>query len=678
MEFSSQNLSDITQIKNNYSHVENGIHVRNYKISNNKVELTVDYDELSKFKKNKSCSESVSLSNTKKINIVKINDEQQTKNSTYPIDYLIKNKQTENMVQTEITLDSTTQSQLTPKFIKSTSNSEWANFDKELSTIYSENEPTKFDFDKATEIAEHFAHGLEADSEKFNQGLEISDIGLFAPRARSTYNNESRPFRFVNEVVKIMFIDTGKTSELLNGKVMYTKLISKLSKHYVSVYTKQFLINNKFKLFRLLEHNKDNWIALKNKPISTVISEPVAMPVEIAPIEELEPFFKFLNSNMVPIDNDDEYEPCMRFIRGAIYQDKRMDLCKQVVGHKWIQMLMNSLVNNTNVEHFLLGNNIIGPEGGKAIGNFLLNPHKPNIKTWYLAGNALDEEAISYIVNGLENDSDCESLWLKRNPLKPEGIFHIGRLLKTNTHIKILDLHNTAVFDTGVKYLVEGLKLNRTLRHLYLDANAITKIGCKYICEYFEYLIENDLEGISSFWIDMNTLEDDAVIELVQILGKYKYLKRLCLGSTGITEKSAKPIVDAFIHHSNLIMLDLGMYKSTGDMGMITNNIGDEGMKILSELVEKSTSIQYFSVMMNGMTESGIEYLADALDKSTTLMYVDFAQYGVEISQKLSSRIRNKIQSNRTNANFTRKQRNVKHGEQIHWIDSIYRNNMKN
>ena len=50
MEFSSQNLSDITQIKNNYSHVENGIHVRNYKISNNKVELTVDYDELSKFK----------------------------------------------------------------------------------------------------------------------------------------------------------------------------------------------------------------------------------------------------------------------------------------------------------------------------------------------------------------------------------------------------------------------------------------------------------------------------------------------------------------------------------------------------------------------------------------------------------------------------------------------------
>lgn len=35
------------------------------------------------------------------------------------------------------------------------------------------------------------------------------------------------------------------------------------------------------------------------------------------------------------------------------------------------------------------------------------------------------------------------------------------------------------------------------------------------------------------------------------------------------------------------------------------------------------------------------------------------------------------VKANRTNTGYTRKLRNLKHGEQIHWIDSIYRNNLK-
>lgn len=659
--------------------INDSIYVHNYIDSTGKVELDVNFDKLTKScknKKNKSCSTTINKvletiqTNNDGIDGNDDNDDNDTNNN--------------NTTNTEITLDKTTQSQLTPKFIKSNSQTEWVRVDKQLYQLYKPNgvdctndtNIELFDIELAKLLARKFADGLQRDFELFKQNLPITDVGLFAPRPRSTYNGENRPYRFVNEVVKLMYLDTNKASEMANGKVMYTKLVSKLSKYYTSQYTKEFLSNNKFKLFRLLEHDRNNWCALKNKPITTVVSEPTAMPVEIAPLEELEPFFKFLDSNAVPIDNDNEYEPCMRFIRGALYQDKRMDLCKQVVGFKWIGMLMNSLVNNTQVEHFLLGNNIIGPDGGKAIGNFLLNPHKPHIKTWYIAGNDLNHEGIKWIVDGLETDPDCVNLWLKRNPLKPEGMIHISRLLKSNTQIKILDLHNTAVFDKGVKHLVEGLKLNRALRHLYLDANGITKVGAKYMCEYFEYLIQNDLEGISSFWIDMNTLEDEGVIELVEVLGRYRYLKRLCLGSTGITEKSAYAITTAFVTHPNLIMLDLGMYKSTSDMGMITNNIGDDGMKILAELVEKSKSIQYFSVMMNGMTSKGIGYLADAVEKSSTLMYVDFAQYGVEIPQTISSRIKLKTELNKTNANFTRKLRNLKHGNQIHWIDSIYRNNM--
>ena len=636
------------------------LYINDYIEETGQVKLLVDFDLE---KKNKSCT----LNKTKLNSINEI------------IESSISNQMNSkpNLVEKEVILDKTTQAQLTPKFIKSNSKSEWSLLTKEIDKIYLIDEPEKFNFEFARNAAKKFATQLLKDYELCVKNEPISDCGLFAMRLRSTYNNITRPFRIVNEIVDLMYIKTNKVSSPENGKIMYSKLISKLTKAYVSQYTKDFLANNKYKLFRLLEHDRNNWSLLKNKPLGKVITEPTAMQVEISPLEELEPFFKFLDSNALPIDNSNEHEPCMKFIRGALYKDKRMDLCKQVVGPNWIEMLMGVLKENTFVEHFLLGNNIIGEIGGKAIGKFLLDEHKPKIKTWYLAGNDLNEQGIKWIVDGLIKDSDCLNLWLKRNPLKPQGIKHIARLLKSNSNIKILDLHNTAVFDEGVEYLVEGLKENKTLRHLYLDANGITSNGIKYLVNYFEYLIMNDLEGISSFWFDMNNIGDDGIIQLVEVLGKYKYLKRLNLGSTGITEKSIPSIVNAFKYHPNLIVLDLGMYKSTSDMGMITNNMGDVGIEHLSELIKENRSIQFLSVMMNGISSKGIELLKNAIEKNTSLMYLDYAQYGIEISQTLLTQINDKMKSNRLNSNYTRKLRNLKHGEQIHWIDSIYRNNMK-
>lgn len=646
--------------------IRENLYVEDYIQDTGKVKLAVNYDKINELKlknANKTCSVEYRTCSVNKILEKKIEQ----------IDKIDKI----DMVETEVVLDKTTQNQLTPKYIKSQSKSEWAIMVKQIEQLYSIENLSEFDFVKAKEIVDTFSSNLLREYKLWETKQPITDCGLFALRSRSTYNNPDRPFRMVNELINRMYLDTKIVDEFEVGKIMYTKLISRLTKAYVSQYTKEFLLNNKYKLFRLLEHDKNNWTYLKNKPIGSVITDPTAMPVEISSLEELEPFFKFLDSNAQPIDNNNEYEPCMKFIRGALYQDKRMDLCKQVVGPSWIGMLMNSLKSNTKVEHFLLGNNIIGPEGGKAIGQFLLNEHESKIKTWYLAGNALNEEGISCVVDGLVGDVDCVNLWLKRNPLKPEGIKHIGRLLKLNKYIKILDLHNTAVFDEGVGYLVEGLKENRTLRHLYLDANGITSDGIKYLVDYFEYLISNDLEGISSFWFDMNNIGDEGIIELVQVLGKYKYLKRLNLGSTGITDKAVPSIVQAFKSHPNLIVLDLGMYKSTSDMGMITNNIGDVGIELLGELIKTNNTIKYISVMMNGLTTKGIEMLSMDLEQNNSLMYLDFAQYGINIHQKILTKIRNKIEANRNNVGYTRKLRNLKHGEQIHWIDSIYRNNMK-
>ena len=93
------------------------------------------------------------------------------------------------------------------------------------------------------------------------------------------------------------------------------------------------------------------------------------MPVTIAEPESLEPFFAFLESggdtSTTSSDATDGHEPyysvhMLEFVRGVLYDDQRMDLCKQVLGPLNINRLMEALQKNEFVRHFLLGNNIIG------------------------------------------------------------------------------------------------------------------------------------------------------------------------------------------------------------------------------------------------------------------------------------------------------------------------------
>jgi Ran GTPase-activating protein (RanGAP) involved in mRNA processing and transport len=571
-----------------------------------------------------------------------------------------------------IDLDPDTKTQLTLKHIRSNIKSDWTDVNAQIESAYNSGNIWLIE-----ELITRYTIQLLLDDHAFVEGKTVSECALFAPRAHSTYNRDERQIRFVNRIAESMFLSGQKPRavSMVHAITIYSQVISRLTTKYIKQYTEIFILNNKFKLGRILEHNRGNFCLLKNKPLNSTVLEPTAMPVKISEYEELEEFFKFLDSNGEVIVNEYGSDPCMKFNRGAIYQDKRMDLCKQVVGPTWIGQLMKSLKYNDKVEHFLLGNNIIGEAGGRAIREFLLTPHIPKIKTWYIAGNDINAQAIGDIVDGLSSDPDMVSLWLKRNPLKPEGIQHIARLLVSNQNIKVLDLHNTAVLDEGIGYLVSGLKANRSLKHLYLDANGLTEACVDDLIGYFEYLIEHDIKGVTSLWIDMNKLFDSGVSKLVKTLSKYRFLKRLILGSNGLTDACVDDIVDAFISHPTLKVLDLGMYKSTSDMGMITNNIGDSGASKLCRLIESNNTIQYLSVMMNGITISGLELLANSIQSNNSIKFFDYKQYGIQSYQQVSSIITSKLKSNRGDSKI--ELRNIKHGNKIRFIDSIYRNSMK-
>jgi len=549
--------------------------------------------------------------------------------------------------------------------------------------------------EKALELFDTILNTLKQDEIYYKSGLyaKITDCALFAPRHSTKINSSSNPIRLAYYGAKKYFIDSGRVKEQLHANIHWQRLVATLSKTFVAEKQKEAAIKAEYKTNRVLEHQRSNWCCLRKREITKAIGKPTAMPVDIAPKEELLDFFTHLAQ-----DKSIDFQ---KFTRGAVYPDGRMDLCKQVVGPIWIGDLMDSLKTNTQIEHFLLGNNITNVEGGKAIGKFLSEPHECKIKTWYLAGSDFNADAIKHICDGLKTDTDCEALWLKRNPIYAEGVIHIAELLKTNKNIKILDLHNCGIglkqsaynaenpyenhmTTDGIQILFDALKSNNTLRHLYLDANALDEKSMIFIADYFRFKTLIKEKGITSLWIDMNKIGDDGIKTLCESLSNYAYLKRLCIGSTMLSELGMKYVSDAFKHHKNLRVLDLSLYKSTADMGLIPNNISNAGVMYICELIETNTSIKYFNISMNNIDSEHIDKLTSSLEKNNNIIYFFYKQYGQNIEQTIITKINDIVERNRekymSDTGFIvgdEHMRIMKHSYKVKNIESIYRNNMK-
>jgi Ran GTPase-activating protein (RanGAP) involved in mRNA processing and transport len=434
-----------------------------------------------------------------------------------------------------------------------------------------------------------------------------------------------------------------------------------------------------------------SWCSLKNRPPGVLITRPQAMPVTEANPTDLEPIFSHIAADGPACPNTYDTvgkEMCMKFTRGSLYEDGRMDLCKQVVGPTSIGNLMHALRSNSHISHFLLGNNIIGSTGAQAIAAFINDHTAPRMQTWYLAGNELDAEGIRLICDALiaSNDTACNQLWLKRNPLGPTGGLHLAHLLHAHHGLQVLDLHNTGLMDDGLDHLLSGLRQNRTLRFLYLDACGFSAAAGPMLADYFRFLTATSQlgPGVTNLWVDMNQLDDAGCEALLEALTHYTPLEGLCMGSNGCTDVTAKAAYHAFHQHPSLQVLDLGMYKSTTDMGMVTNRLGDSGAQWMAKMVTETKSLQYLNLSQNIISDEGLAHLVEAAEINTSLIALHCHELGYRYDDSLLARLgaalkRNRrsrgIVSNETTDEFTEYVRKLRHGPMIHKIDSIYRNN---
>jgi Ran GTPase-activating protein (RanGAP) involved in mRNA processing and transport len=537
-------------------------------------------------------------------------------------------------------------------------------------------------------VAEQFAQQLQKDHYACDNGQMITDCAVWAPHLYTVIDKQTL---LAHQIATLLYPDdeqnhlvSSSVVETVHNKtiryILYRRLIVKLRRAYrqqteikptlpvLTPYQQARLTGDRAMFYQLQQIEE----------IPEDIVNPVPMPVEVAPLPELSPFFDFLRSNQPIVDRENA---SLSFTRGTFFSDGRMDLCKQVVGAPWIGELMNSLVNNQHIKHFLLGNNVVDRAGAKAIADFIRHPHQSQIETWYLAGNRIDAQGIALISKAMQTDQHCKALWLKRNPLKPQGAKHLGSLLEQNPCLEILDLHNTGLLDEGVAYLFEGLKQNRSLDLLYLEANGISSRGAKPIADYFSHLVKLNQPGISSLFCGINRLGDDGVAMIAESLRGYQPLKRLALGSNRLGYQGLKVLLEQLNKHPNLIYLDLGLYKSTSDLHELPNNLGDESVPLLAEFIQTNQSVQILSVKDANLSLAGLEQLAEAIQANHRLLMFHYEQLGVKKPKTLIERINDKLAENIQNTygvdmpTFRQQYlRYLKHTDAVRHIDSIYRN----
>ena len=538
----------------------------------------------------------------------------------------------------------------------------------------------------------------------------ISDAALSAPIPSKRPRD-----RLCRDIARLMFPEMNHTVglSLLDGKISYFSEKEQREKYHHVIRSLRSYCNNRKRLedsgalksakttCTSAKKGKSCCGMMRNKAvenageavdISYEIANPEPMPVTVPPKNLMDPYFSWLGEQ-----RGGPPEEVVSFVRGTMFPDGRMDMCKQVVGPTHIESLCDAVKKGNAVRHFLLGNNI-ACDGGDARGARamaeLMRDETKEIETWYLAGNCMDGECVRIIAEALEVNRSCKALWLKRNPVGTEGARALAKMLLKNQSIELLDLHNCGLLDEGVRafcdaFLVAGRAAPR-LRHLYLDANGITEDSAPFLARFLE-MHRDQLETV---YVSMNRLGDAGVARIASALHGSRSLLRFCVGSNRLTADSVKNICDVAMSWERLLFLDLGYYKSTYDMGERPNNLGGKGLdhgrrrdgvvEDLGALMRCHPSIQLLSVQNTGLSEEQVASLKTWLseDKRQSLIC---GQYKANISDVMRH-------SNDSEECFNLKDcavrkesddcakslpiRFLRHPRCVLDIDSIYRNKM--
>lgn len=374
------------------------------------------------------------------------------------------------------------------------------------------------------------------------------------------------------------------------------------------------------------------------KPVSLDGCVAIPMPVQVAQADDLAPFFEHLaagGSHVLPDEttgfelDGGKGEPYYgvkgaEFQKGVVYADGRMDLCKMVVGPEHIWRLMDSLRDNSFVRHFLLGNNIIGPSGARAIAEFI-KAFPERMDTWYLAGNCIDGAGLKILVDALVDSTAVTSVWLKRNPLGSGAAHDVFRLITGAPNLQTLDIDQTELGDRGIAQLFtelaawkppfEGAKL--PLRNIYLNGTGASHTAAAAIASF----LKSPHCGLRSIYMSLNPLGNEGACALAEALPSAPQLTRLILQSAGVSTQGATALCDAVSSHPGIRSFDIGQAYATEDLGQAYNYVDSGAVPAITHMLESAPELEYFSLGHCPISPPTLREISSAVCKAPSLLY---------------------------------------------------------
>lgn len=331
--------------------------------------------------------------------------------------------------------------------------------------------------------------------------------------------------------------------------------------------------------------------------------------VEITPcdVAELQPLLDQLVADQ-PSTGD------LRFPRGALLSDGRLDLCKQSLGPDNCLRITEALRGNTQVRSLMLGTDAIGDRGAEAVARLAVGSR--NLEVLYLGCNNIGPQGAQQIGSILGGAPQVSGLWLKRNPLGPEGVRSIAQMLRGHAGLRVLDLVNTDLRDEGVDALVDALcSDNRSLRHLYLSGNGLGPTAAPALARLLR-----EAPWLEGLYLSVNRLGDEGVGLLAEGLAANRTLKALELASNGIGPAGAGALFRGARSNPALQVLNLGYAPSTRVLGSEANRLLDEGAGHAAELLSVSSSLARLDLTRTGLTMQGVLLLAEAMTRNERLV----------------------------------------------------------
>jgi Ran GTPase-activating protein (RanGAP) involved in mRNA processing and transport len=418
------------------------------------------------------------------------------------------------------------------------------------------------------------------------------------------------------------------------------------------------------------------------------------------------PFFEFLKSNQPPfklkiglaekdltnhdvdslsipqVDIKYGHEPyysvnMVEFNKGVLYTDRRMDLCKMVVGPNHIKELMQSLVGNDHVKHFLLGNNIIGPTGARAIADFI-QQYPDHMETWYLAGNMIDASGFATVVDALAGTS-VQALWLKRNPLGRTSIDSIFKVITECPRLRVLDLDQTELSNGSVAELFArlanfALHNGVVLETIYMNGNGISLKACESVAGF----LQSPGCRLENLYMSGNPVGVRGAVALAAGIKNNRTLKRFSLTSCGLNSQGGMVIAESFATHPSIIALDIGQSIATEDLGFRYNYIEDNAIDAFGRLLTQSTTLHYLNIGTTAITLEGVHRLREQVLQSALFSFQAKSCFHREpYSDAVQTRLRENIQRElgmTVDQFVSGPLRFIRSPEDVRHIDSVYRN----